>query len=74
MTQPGGAWLRSRPQASLTSEPWTLDPSIFEGPETARFPGRNALQDAAQVIVALTSMCSAESHSPLSWMFFRLSS
>ena len=43
-TQPGGAWLRSSPHASFTSVPWTVEPSIVDGPPTGRLPRRNAFQ------------------------------
>src|SRR5690349_2557351 len=72
-THPGGAWLRSSPHASLTSVPWIAEPSIFTGPAPEPLPGRNFVHDAAQLRLAVTLTCSAESQRPLSWTFRRVS-
>src|ERR1041384_6436064 len=65
---PGGARLRSRPQASLTSPPCAADPAMPAAAAPAGLPTLNPRHDAVQASVALTVTCSAESQRPLSWM------
>src|SRR4051794_28551147 len=68
-THPGGARLRSKPHASLTSLPATVAPSMRDASEPIPLPlDLSPGQVAAQATVAVVSRCSAESQTPLSWM------
>ena len=66
-THPGGASSSGSPQASLTSEPVTREPSIFaRAPTVERVAARNRVHDVDQETFAVTSTCSAASQLPSS--------